>query len=267
MFRIQYLLFVCFFLFTQTLFAENLENDKSNYNLFNPTPDRERRGLSPDRPDATESPITVDAGAYVLELSFFDWRREGVNNSYTALATNLKVGLTDTTDLQVVFDAYTWEDTGATGFSDVQFRLKWNIWGNDTGNNSLALFPFIKIPTYTELSNSKLEGGLIIPFSVDLTQRFGLGLMAEIDVVYEGDKYEVEVLHSAVLGIDLLLGFGAFAEYIGIVGMNKDYEPYVSGGITLKMNEDLVFDVGTQIGLSENADDFGLFGGITLRFM
>ena len=33
--------------------------DKSRFNLFNPTPEKDLRELSPDRPDQTESPITV----------------------------------------------------------------------------------------------------------------------------------------------------------------------------------------------------------------
>ncbi|MEE9212565.1 MAG: hypothetical protein V3U29_07920, partial [Phycisphaeraceae bacterium] len=36
--------------------------DKNGYHLFNPTPRHLMRDLSADRPDVTESPITVDAG-------------------------------------------------------------------------------------------------------------------------------------------------------------------------------------------------------------
>src|SRR5687767_13300570 len=44
--------------------------DKSQYTLFNPVPRDMRRELSPDRPDRTESPFTVDAGHVQVELSF-----------------------------------------------------------------------------------------------------------------------------------------------------------------------------------------------------
>ena len=68
-------------------FAESPENfspidgvpatsEKSNYNLFNPTPNSLLRELSPDRPDATESPLTVDAGRFAVEMSLFDFRRD-----------------------------------------------------------------------------------------------------------------------------------------------------------------------------------------------
>ena len=122
---------------------ETHSTDKSVYNLFNPTPRELWRDLSPDRPDATESPHTVDAGAWVIEASFFDWRRDGGDDSYTIMSTNLKLGLTNSTDLQFVFDTFTWEDPatgkGAEGFGDMQLRLKQNLWGNDGGDTAFAI--------------------------------------------------------------------------------------------------------------------------------
>lgn len=49
--------------------------DKSSYSLLNPTPRELMREMSTDRPDATESPYTVDAGHFQAELSFFDFSR------------------------------------------------------------------------------------------------------------------------------------------------------------------------------------------------
>src|ERR1700690_1895783 len=55
--------------------AEGTNNvpDKSQYNLFNPTPVKYMRELSPDRPDETESPYTVDAGHFQLEMDFANY--------------------------------------------------------------------------------------------------------------------------------------------------------------------------------------------------
>lgn len=244
--------------------------DKSQYHLFHPTPRELWRELSPDRPDTTESPLTVDAGAYVIEASYFDWRHDKGDDSYTVMATNFKVGLTNDIDLQTVFDAYTWEDPksgkGAEGFSDVQLRLKYNVWGNDGGSSAFAIFPFIKIPTGTELSNGEVEGGLILPFGTDLADGIGLGLMAEIDRVHgEDGGYDTEFLHSAVLGFDLTDRIGMFTEYIGIAGP-APYQAYFAGGFTLGIHEDFVLDCGTQVGLNDHSEDLGVFGGFTKRF-
>jgi hypothetical protein len=251
--------------------AEEQVADKNRYNLFNPTPRELMRELSPDRPDATESPLTVDAGHYVFEISLFDWRRNDGDDAYSLMSTNFKVGLSNNTDLQFVFDAYSWEEpetgSGAEGFGDVQLRLKYNLWGNDEGDSALALFPLVKIPTGTALSNDEWEGGLIVPFSTSLNDRVGLGLMAEFDVVYDDDtqSHEFEFLHSAVLGIDLTERLGTFVEYIGITG-DTPYQAYAAGGFTFSVSDDLVLDCGTQVGLNGAAEDLGVFAGFTKRF-
>ncbi|MEM7697550.1 MAG: transporter [Verrucomicrobiota bacterium] len=245
--------------------------DKSIYSLANPTPDNALRELSPDRPDATESPITVDAGRFAVEVSYFDWGRDGGDDTYTILATNFKVGINHRTDLQFVFDSLVLErpedGTEQTDFGDVQIRLKYNLFGNDSDGPALALFPFVTIPTDTAVSSGEWEGGLIVPFAMPLTDGIGLGLMAEFDAVYDDDqdRHEFEFLHSAVLGIDLTEQLGAFVEYIGIAG-EASYEAYFSGGFTYGISENLVLDWGTTIGLNDAADDLAVFGGFTKRF-
>jgi len=245
--------------------------DKSGYTLFNPTPRELWRELAPDRPDATESPLTVDAGAWVVEASYLDWRRNNGDETTTVMSTNVKVGLTNSADLQFVFDSYAWEDFaaggGAEGFGDVQLRLKQNLWGNDGGETAFAIFPFVKIPTGTALSNGEVEGGLILPFGMDLADGIGLGLMAEIDIVYDEvlDRHDVEFLHSAVLGFDLREKLGLFTEYIGVTGP-RPYQSYFAGGFTLSLSEDFVLDCGAQVGLNDHSEDLGIFGGFTKRF-
>ncbi|NNE90864.1 MAG: transporter [Verrucomicrobiales bacterium] len=243
--------------------------DKSGYTLFNPTPRELWRGLSPDRPDATESPITVDAGAFVVEASYFDWRRNDGVDSYTVMATNFKIGLTNDIDFQTVFDLYSWEENGGPdGFGDVQLRLKWNVWGNDAADTAFAIFPFIKIPTGSDLSNGEFEGGLILPFGMELTDRIGLGIMPEIDAVYDDETgdHHIEFLHTAVIGVALTDRLGGFVEYIGITGENTKYRSFAAGGLTFQVNNDLIFDCGAQVGLNENSDDLGVFAGFTKRF-
>lgn len=251
--------------------ATEEQADKTQYNLFNPTPRELMRELSPDRPDATESPLTVDAGHYAFEVSLSDWRRDNGDDAYTLMSTNFKVGLTNTTDLQFVFDTYSWEDpatgSGAEGIGDIQLRLKYNLWGNDGGDSALALFPVVKIPTGTALSNDEWEGGLIVPFSTSLCDRVGLGLMAEFDAVYDGDtrSHVFEFLHSAVLGIDLTERLGTFVEYIGITG-DTPYQAYGAGGFTFSVSDDLVLDCGAQVGMNNPAEELGVFAGFTRRF-
>ena len=101
-------------------------------------------------PDATESPITVDAGRFVIEASYFDWRRDQGIESQTILSTNLKLGLSENTDLQFVFDGFTREGNRDSGFENVQLRVKRNLWGNDGGKSALSHFSLCAVPRELE---------------------------------------------------------------------------------------------------------------------
>lgn len=256
--------------------------DKGEFNLFNPTPREYLRDLSADRPDTTESPITVDAGRFQIEASFFDYGRNDAGEAgeevFTSGAFNLKAGLLHNVDLQFVFDSYTvvrtqdkrsGQTTTVEGFSDPQLRLKINLWGNDGGRTALAFFPLIKIPTGSDLSNDRVEGGIILPFSVDLYDRLSLGLMFESDFVYDeaSRRYQAEFVHTAVLGLSVTEKIGAFAEYVGVAGFNGfAYEASLSAGLTYGLTEDAQLDIGGRVGLNEPAENGGVFTGITMRF-
>jgi hypothetical protein len=256
--------------------------DKRQFNLFNPTPREYLREMSADRPDTTESPITVDAGRFQIEASFFDYGRNrdgGIEEEvFTYGALNLKTGLLHNVDLQFVFDLYTEVRTRdrrlggtetAEGSSDLQLRLKFNLWGNDGGRTAFAFFPFIKLPTGAELSNDKVEGGVILPLSIELNDRFSLGVMAEVDFVHDGESraYETEFVHTAVLGVSLTEKFGTYMEYVGVAGAtNFDYQASISAGVTYGLSADVQLDFGGRVGLNEAAEDGGVFTGITVRF-
>lgn len=249
---------------TSIILAESPE--KRSFNFFNPTPNHLLRELSPDRPDATESPLTVDAGRFALEASLFDYRRDNCAETYTYGQLNFKAGLTHDIDLQTIVDLSS-DTPDGDGFGDVTLRLKYNVYGNDGGDSALALMPFVKVPTNTELSNEEWEGGLIIPWGISLTDTIGLGLMAEFDYLFNEDTgdHEFEFLHTAVLGFDLTENTGAYVEYIGIAG-EQDYQAYLAGGMNYAVNDDLILDFGVQSGLNSAAEDSGFFTGFTKRF-
>lgn len=240
------------------------------YSLFNPVPKDALRPLSSDRPDATESPITLDAGHLQFEVSVVDWTRDGARDRLVGFQTNAKVGLSSSTDLQVLFDPYILEDGPQAGqqegFGDVVVRLKQNLWGNDGGESAFALLPFACLPVGGEVGGSELEGGLALPFSTSLGD-VNLGLMASFDAVHEAvsDRYNLEVLHTAVAGFTVDDRTGAYLEYAGVAGPD-DYLASLNLGLTRSLSSEMVVDVGARVGLSSAADDLGLFVGFTRRF-
>src|SRR5437016_13275795 len=90
------------------------EIDKSVFNLFNPTPAEYLRALDTDGPGSTESPYTVDAGHFQVEMTFvgYTYDREsfdGVRQRFEAWSVahmNLKIGLFNQLDTQLLLEPY-----------------------------------------------------------------------------------------------------------------------------------------------------------------
>lgn len=235
------------------------------------------RDLEADRPDATESPVTVDAGHFQLETSFLAWgrdRSDGVRSEWWSFAeTNLKYGLNECMDLQLVVSPWVIErekDNGTTevdGVGDVELRLKWNLWGNDGGETALALMPYVKIPTGSDVSNDHWEGGLIVPLAWRAADTWSVSVQVEGAAVYDEDEgnTDFEFSHTAVLGVDLSEQAGCYIEYLGVAG-DHDYEAYASGGVTWALSDFRRLDLGVVAGINDAAEDLSVFSGLTVKF-
>lgn len=232
----------------------------------------ELRPMSTDRPDATESPYSVDAGHYQFELEIAAWTRDGGEaTEYTLGELNAKYGLNASTDLQLVLPFFSHVYDGPEGFGDVQIRLKHNLWGNDGGPNALAVMPYLKLPTANgDLGNGDFEGGLIVPYGFDGPGGWSCGLMGEIDFVSDedGSGHHVEGLVSATGSHDLTDCTGIFFEVVGILTSEseKEHEAYFNTGLTWGLSATLQLDGGVRVGLTGASTDFSPFMGVSAKF-
>jgi hypothetical protein len=232
----------------------------------------EPRPLSTDRPDTTESPITVEAGRFQFESEMAAFTRDGGKWREFALGeVNAKYGLTAASDLQLVLPFYRHVRDGDEGFGDIEVRLKQNLWGNDDGATAMALMPFVKLPTAAGgLGNGEIEGGLIAPFSCDGPAGWSIGLMGEVDLIADEDDggYHVAGLVSAVAGHALTDTTAAFIEVVGILTTESPdlAEAYLNTGMTLAVGDDWQIDGGIRVGLTGESDDLVPFLGLTCRF-
>jgi Putative MetA-pathway of phenol degradation len=262
--------------------------DKSVYNLFHPTPREYLRELSTDRPDKTESPRTVDAGHFQIEMDlatyFHDRDRSGGGDTRSdALAIapiNLKVGLLNNVDLQLILETYNFvrvEDRVAgtvenkSGFGDTTVRVKVNAWGNDQGSSALAVMPFVKLPTnQDDLAGDSVEGGIIIPFGFELPRGWELGFTTVYGFGREdtSSDYDAVFINSATLGHDLFGDLGGYVEFFSEVntGQASRWVGTVDFGLTYEVTANLRLDAGVNVGITESADDVNPFVGMSWRY-
>jgi hypothetical protein len=262
--------------------------DKARYSLFNPTPRALMRELSTDRPDKTESPFTVDAGHFQIEADLISYSYDRHNpehadvrvESWSFATLNLKAGLLNNIDLQVVVPSYAQErtrdrDAGtieeAGGFGDVITRLKVNVWGNDGGKTAFAVMPFVKWPTAeNDLGNGAIEGGVILPLAVELPAEWGMGVMTQVDFTKDstGGGFHAEWINTITFGHDIVGPLAGYVEFFSLVSAEEDADwiGTVDLGLTYAIHDDVQLDTGINIGVTRAADDFNPFLGISVRF-
>jgi hypothetical protein len=248
---------------------------KKHYNLFNPTPKNLMREFATDRPDATESPYTVDAGHFQLETDLFKIERSEsggvttINNFYST--TNIKIGITNVLDIQLVvspIEVSTISNgiakTKTSKLADVTLRAKQNLWGNDNGQTALAILPYINIPTKND---RKFSVGILIPFSVSLPHGWGFGTQVGANIAkgITGYSSHVNFLASANISHSLFKNFDFFAE--GVVSKDgewKTYEYFLDGGFVFVLSSTIHIDTGIFCGL-KNTSATTYFLGLSFR--
>lgn len=264
------------------------EVDKRPFHLFRPVPRAALREMSTDRPDQTESPYTVDAGHFQLEMDFangaFDTdRSQGGKVRTRSIAyggINLKAGLLNHVDIQFVLDSYVdarADDRVArtvqktSGVGDLQTRLKVNLWGDDGGRTALAIMPFVKWPLpKSDVRNGRTEGGVIIPLSIALPAGWSTTVMTEFDFARNagGGGYDAEFVNSITASHDIVGPLGGYLEFFSVTGnaLGFDWIGQVDVGLTCAVTDNVVFDAGCNFGVTEAAPDFNPFAGFSIRY-
>lgn len=256
---------------------------KEFYTVFNPTPKDLLRELSPDRPDITESPYTVDAGHYQLEMDFVrfiaDSSSQFQSEQTTIFPFNFKIGLLNDVDLQLGYDPYTYiyekekqerQSAHHEGTGDTTIRLKWNWFGNDEEGSALGLMPFITLPTSSNnVGDEEVSGGLIIPYAVDTgSSPWSLGLMAEFDFIPNEEANEADdvvFVDSATVSREIIQDLGLFLEFVSVADTENSWNGFFSSGLTYAVSDNLLLDGGTVLGVNDAAEDASFFLGMTLR--
>jgi hypothetical protein len=264
--------------------TNSLPPDKAGYSLFNPVPKNLMRELNSDRPDETESPFTVDAGHYQLEMDFANYaynQSDGMTTkAWNVAPFNLRIGLLNQVELNLIFDNYLHvrtddrlarTSTTQSGIGDLTTRLKINLWGDDGGKTAFALLPFVKIPTSTDgLGNSAVECGVIFPLAVKLPADFDLGLESAVSCLRDNSdsNYHADFINSITLDHGIIGKLSGYVEFYSEISSEPQsaWIGTVDVGLEYLLSKNVQLDCGCNFGVTRAADNFNPFAGITVKF-
>jgi hypothetical protein len=264
--------------------------DKSQYTIFDPTPERLMRELTTDRPDTTETPFTVDAGHVQIEQNFLGYARsrpdvEGaVTDGFDVVTSNFRIGLTNAAEFDILVRPFGTLTTHAfdgaglrqSGPGGLDLRVKYNLWGNDAfeaqGATAFALLPYVTIPIdrTNGVSPEYVGSGMVAEFAVKFDDAFSLGLNANAFYTKASDHpgYYGVFLLSASLGQAWTEKLGTYYEVIASFDRTdpRGEAVLVGGGLTYKATPNIQVDGGVNFGVTPAAARINPFVGLTTRF-
>jgi Putative MetA-pathway of phenol degradation len=260
--------------------------DKSQYNLFNPTPDSALRAFAPDRPAKGTGPTTVDAGRIQVEVEAFNYARtraDGVTTTqWIGPNPTIKIGLTSQVDFQInwapfqqvkVHDSFAGTTDKFSGDTDLFLRTKINLWGNEgTGKTAFAVVPFVKLGTAPRgLGNKATEGGVILPYSLNLGNDISLAITSEFDYLRNnvGHGYHAGYVNSIGLSGPIMKDVTLTGELWSSINRDplvtiRQYSFDTALAWTARPN--LQFDVGANFGLNKDTPALQVYTGVSRRF-
>ena len=261
--------------------------DKSGYTLFNPTPDDQLRPFSTDRPGKTHSSLTVDAGHFQLESDFWNYtwdrfsRDRTTTRAYSVTNPFLKLGVTNWAEIEIQVPTYNRlsvrsrngaGNLRARGFGDLLIGGKINLFGNDKGDQALALYPLIKLPTAARgLGNNMVEYSINVPYTIALPARFSVtfepavGLLRNLNKQgYHADYQLLANLNRPIIGETVTAALEIAAEFTTDHNIRRRYT--IDPSLQWLITPALQLDVGAYIGLNKDAPDYNPYIGISFRY-
>jgi hypothetical protein len=236
------------------------------------------RELSTDRPDATESPFTVEPGRVQLELDAASYTRNRLDGVRTTewvvapfnvrygLAPAVEAGLFVTPHVHVTEKDRSGAKTIARGLGDTVLRLKLNLRGNDGGPLAFGVFADVKLPTAQDgLGNDQVEGALTFPVAFEVGGGWEGAAMTAVELVHTGASRRAVWVNTLVFGRDLAPDLGCFLELTSRAGDGAHVATF-NCGLTRKLDANTQLDCGLNLGVSRTAPDLGVFAGLSRRW-
>ena len=264
------------------LHAESQSDQNGPYSAFNPVPAAKLRDLSTDRPGKSHSAITVDAGHFQVESDFvnviYDPKGQGTTAVYSVATPILKWGVTERVDVELGLTLFNRlrqtrqdENTSAEGFGDTLLGSKVNIFGKDGGAQSLAVLPFVKIPTgVAGISNLHAEFTVNAPYTIAAMEPWSLTLEPNFGIIRNDANSAYTADYGLIANLSrpiLIKGLTAAVEVA--VDTRSDKEPTrwsFDPSLQYMIGKNLQFDIGVYLGLNRATPRYNPYIGVSFRY-
>ena len=255
-----------------------------------PEPAKLEGPLSTDRPGFSDTAFLVPRGHAHIEMGHiysYDQEKRSETQSHLVAGTSLRVGLLDEFELRVKWSGMSLteskfpdvssagrhfknhqHDDGAT---DMSVGFKTPLLKHTDTNHlpNVSMVPALSLPTGTDnKTTGDVDPSFELAWNYPLSDKFvlyGVGSIASISDA-QGRFAQAAGSLAGCYTVNSELSF--FLEYFGVYPNTRDTDCQhnINGGPVFLITDNIQLDVGIGMGLNEEAPDFFINWGLSIRF-
>ena len=233
--------------------------------------------LITDRPDQTESAVTVPPGRVQAELGWTHSEDEerGADLELDEVAgTLVRIGLARRLELRLGWDGHldgSLNGADFDGSGDGEVGVKYVLQEGSEAGLRIALLVSSTVPIGEDaVTSDAFDPSFRLLLAQDLSERVSLGWNVGIEwESVEGDRLS-RAIYTLALGLALTDRWGAFVEIFGDVPLSdgdpdRDGTASLDGGLTCLLRNNLQLDLAAGFGLNDEAPDWFVGVGVSFR--
>lgn len=239
--------------------------------------------ITTDRPDFTESSVTVGRNVVQIEMGYtytYDGDGNTSNRSHSYPQTLLRVGtLADWFELRFDWNYndelnrdFSGSASGATGADDLGIGCKIALTPQQCCLPETAIIIQSTVPTGShDFTAHEMCPGVGYLYGWDVTDFFSTGGETQINRTADGEtgEFYAEFAQSWTTGQSWTDRLASYAEWFCLVpcGADTDHtQHYFDGGFTFLITDNIQYDIEAGVGLNSAADDYFVGTGLSVRF-
>ncbi len=239
--------------------------------------------LEADRPDFTESPLTVGRGVVQIETGY-TFTHDNSSGAQTANHSFpqalIRIGMfAEWFEFRVVYNFESQDVTVRNipghqhmqGSDDLGLELKICLTPQEGILPKMGLIPTMTVPTGSPaFTQGEVMPGLQWAYGWDFNEKLSFGMTTEAGRQRDdvGNDF-VEFAQSGSLDFEITKKLHGYTELYLLSPVGRTIEPvqyYFDGGFTYHVTNNLQLDIEAGVGLNEAADDYFAGGGAVVRF-
>jgi len=264
------------------------EDAEPQYNFFGLEAAPIDEPLVTDRPDFTESALTVPRGRFQLESGYtytYDSGDGVERQEHVYPEFLLRYGIVDDVELRLTWFGHTHTEERSSQRNDAGRRV--NITDRDDSGSDLGVgFKFHLldqdglVPDFGVIVDATFPTGSrnqsandVVPFvgllwAYDLDEKWALAGNVNFAVSRSETGRYFETSSSVSLGYAITDRLGTYVEYFGFYPSDRNNADshFANGGFTYLITNNFQVDVRVGMGLNDEADDFFTGAGFAIRF-